>query len=228
MKKEIWKPIFDGLYAVSNIGRVKRLILYNNSKKDGILSQAETLGAPIVSLNAKRKQITRSVSRLVAEAFLGPKPINSIIKYRDDNPKNCNLENIFYYSHEETLQKRRQYTRKWGKQNRLKRNSYHCKRRKLAPWIHLLVDIKTRCNNPKNKKFYRYGGRGIKCLLTSEEIKSLWFRDRAYELIMPSIDRLENDGNYEFSNCRFIERSENSLKMWREKRERARKAALGN
>ncbi len=44
------------------------------------------------------------------------------------------------------------------------------------------------------------------------EIKELWFRDKAYEMKQPSIDRIDNDDNYIFNNCEFIEKDENSIK----------------
>jgi hypothetical protein len=40
----------------------------------------------------------------------------------------------------------------------------------------------------------------------------LWFRDKAYLLKEPSIDRINNDGDYCFKNCQFIEKPENSIK----------------
>jgi hypothetical protein len=89
---------------------------------------------------------------------------------------------------------------------------YKSKNYKRLPWKNSLHNIKTRCNNP-NFKFYKYyGGRGIKCLITEEELKELWFRDKAYLMQKPSIDRIDNDGNYIFDNCRFIELSKNSTK----------------
>src|SRR5215831_19083715 len=36
---------------------------------------------------------------------------------------------------------------------------------KLRPFYYWLQHIKSRCNNPKNKGYWRYGGRGIKCLI---------------------------------------------------------------
>lgn len=81
---------------------------------------------------------------------------------------------------------------------------------KKYPWKRTLSIIKQRCNNSKNAKYHRYGQRGIKCLITEEELKLLWFRDKAYEMQRPSIDRIDNDGHYELNNCRFIEQSENT------------------
>lgn len=78
------------------------------------------------------------------------------------------------------------------------------------PWIICYCKIQQRCHNPKDTSYKNYGKKGIKNLFTSsEEIKFLWFRDKAYLMQRPSIDRINNDGNYELSNCRFIELKEN-------------------
>ncbi|MCK9543586.1 MAG: hypothetical protein M0R03_16330 [Novosphingobium sp.] len=84
--------------------------------------------------------------------------------------------------------------------------------RQKYPWRRTLDSIKQRCNNSNNKRYKYYGGRGIKCLITAKELKKLWNRDKAYLMDKPSIDREENDGHYEYSNCRFIEKGENSAK----------------
>lgn len=86
------------------------------------------------------------------------------------------------------------------------------KRNKNFPWFNLFTRIKQRCNNPNATKYYLYGGKGVKCLITAEELKDLWFRDKAYNMKRPSIDRIDSDGNYEYNNCRFIELSENSAR----------------
>ncbi len=84
-------------------------------------------------------------------------------------------------------------------------NLYKKKFNKKYPWKSIFKGIKFRCTNKKSKDYKNYGLRGIKCLITEEELKKLWFRDKAYLLNKPSIDRKENDENYIFSNCRFIE-----------------------
>ena len=75
-----------------------------------------------------------------------------------------------------------------------------------------LSNIKARCLNPKNAAYKLYGGRGIRCFFTVGDIKFLWKRNRADLLKSPSIDRKDNDGNYELENCEFIERGENARK----------------
>lgn len=78
------------------------------------------------------------------------------------------------------------------------------------PWANCLFAARNRCNNPKNSHYKYYGARGIKCFLNLEEIKNLWIRDNAKNMVCPTIDRIDNDGDYILDNCRFIERSENS------------------
>lgn len=68
--------------------------------------------------------------------------------------------------------------------------------------------IYKRCHNDKSKFYYRYGGRGI----TSPDSVS-----KIYEMLLSvegyfdgaEIDRINNDGNYEFGNLRWVTRTEN-------------------
>jgi hypothetical protein len=87
----------------------------------------------------------------------------------------------------------------------------------VTPWASRYYGIIYRCNNPKSSGFKYYGKKGIKCLITSEEIKILWERDNASSMKKPSIDRIDNKGNYEFKNCRFIESQANLLKSQEKK-----------
>jgi len=84
---------------------------------------------------------------------------------------------------------------------------------KKYPWRKTFYLINDRCTNKKYPKWHRYGGRGIKNLITIEELKELWFRDKAYLMKKPSIDREDNDGDYVFENCRYMELGKNSLRM---------------
>lgn len=104
----------------------------------------------------------------------------------------------------------------WMKNNKKFRKEYAKNYRinyhKNYPWIRSLRSAQTRCNNPKNKRFENYGGRGITFNLTDKEGQFLWFRDKAWKLKKPSLDRINNDGNYCLENCRFIEFSKNATK----------------
>ncbi len=80
------------------------------------------------------------------------------------------------------------------------------------PWYNSYRASKERCNSSNHIQYKDYGGRGIKNYLTLEQVKKLWFRDKAYNMKKPSIDRKDNDGNYEYGNCQFIELKINSAK----------------
>ena len=102
------------------------------------------------------------------------------------------------------------YDKAWSQNNKKVMAAHRKRWINKNPWVKHYVDAGTRCNNPHYKYYHLYGERGIKRMITSEEVKKLWFRDEAYDLIKPSLDRINSDDHYRFGNCRFIEFAENS------------------
>lgn len=82
------------------------------------------------------------------------------------------------------------------------------------PWAKYINYILWRCSD-KTRKYYK---KGIKCYLTVKDLENLWFRDEAYLMLKPSIDRINVDKGYTFDNCRFIELKENQKRNWIKKR----------
>ena len=83
------------------------------------------------------------------------------------------------------------------------------KRRDATPWSCAYRGAQQRCTNPKAKGYHNYGGKGILFKMTITDFEHLWFRDNAFMMDRPSIDRKNSDKDYELSNCRFIELTEN-------------------
>lgn len=102
--------------------------------------------------------------------------------------------------------------REYNEEHKVEKKEYNNRFRKNRPWHKSYQCAKQRCNNPNAENYEYYGGKGIKFLMTEEEVKQLWIRDKAHNLEWASIDREDNDGNYIFENCRFIEFSENAAK----------------
>lgn len=67
-----------------------------------------------------------------------------------------------------------------------------------------------RCLKRNHIAWRYYGGRGIKVRMSFYDLITLWYRDKGYLFQFPSIDRKNNDGHYEYKNCRFISLQENS------------------
>lgn len=67
-------------------------------------------------------------------------------------------------------------------------------------WSHM----RGRCNNPTDSKYARYGGRGIKTCVAWDNFEQ-FLKDMGKCPAGLSIDRVNNDGDYEPSNCRWAD-----------------------
>ena len=101
--------------------------------------------------------------------------------------------------------------RKIGKANK-KHGDAHPKTRLYGIWR----AMKRRCYNLQDKRFHRYGGRGIKICpewLNDYPVFKKWALANNYKPGL-SIDRIDNDGDYCPNNCQWITMRENARKNY--------------
>jgi len=78
---------------------------------------------------------------------------------------------------------------------------------------YVYYDMIKRCHKPEDKHYYRYGARGITvCAEWRKDCKVFykWAKDNGYKAGL-QLDRIDNNGNYEPNNCRWVSARENSL-----------------
>lgn len=104
--EEIWKDIkdYEGLYQVSNLGRVKSLKTYKYTKKTNsckeilririLRSALEKSGYKIVVLTKNKIRTTKKVHRLVAETFISNPNNYKCVNHIDGNKLNNSVNNL--------------------------------------------------------------------------------------------------------------------------------------
>ena len=99
---EIWKDIigYEGLYQVSNLGRVKSLVRYNkfNKRNEDVVLKQNPYGPKLqyrqVQLSKDGNRKNHKIHRLVAQAFI-PNPNNlPYVCHIDDDTTNNSLQNL--------------------------------------------------------------------------------------------------------------------------------------
>lgn len=80
-------------------------------------------------------------------------------------------------------------------------------------WDHMIQ----RCTNPNNDGYGDYGGRGIRVCNQWLDFRN-FLRDMGKRPLGKSLDRINNDGNYDPSNCRWATQSEQNYNRRRSKR----------
>ena len=108
IKNEIWKEIegYNGVYFVSNIGRVKsanrRIKVYNRGgytqmhffKATMLKPRPNPNGYLYVNLFKDGISETAYIHRLVTKAFIGPIPSGMQVNHKDKNKRNNCVENL--------------------------------------------------------------------------------------------------------------------------------------
>lgn len=94
--RESWKPVvgYEGLYEVSNLGRIRRVkIIEPTKKKHGYMQVS------LIDRNGVQKSFR--VHRIVATAFI-PNPENKPqVNHKDENPENNRASNLEWATAEE-------------------------------------------------------------------------------------------------------------------------------
>lgn len=109
MKYEIWRdiPNYEGLYQVSDLGRIKSLPKKRSGKFDNselILKSINKDGYIVVNLWKNKKKKTLRVHRLVAKSFI-PNPKNlKIINHIDGNRSNNSVNNLEWCTYSRNTQ----------------------------------------------------------------------------------------------------------------------------
>lgn len=100
--EEVWKDIagYEGLYQVSNLGRVKSLKKFNvnTGEYEGRVKLLKATynrrGYPVVTLIDRTIRKGKTIHRLVAQAFIENPHNLPQVNHKDENKKNNNASNL--------------------------------------------------------------------------------------------------------------------------------------
>lgn len=180
--------VYHGAYVKGGRYKTCGCIKYDKNKDCDILKTKYHRLKPI-----KRVKNIRRGRAFLCRCDCGNQKIISLAELKRGTTKSCGCWNSEVQSSFMI-----DYSTKHGKSN--------------TPEYSIWKGMKERCNNPKNKSYHNYGGRGIKVFDRWLDSFENFINDMGER---PSknhqLDRINNDGNYEPSNCKWSTRSENTI-----------------
>ena len=135
--QEIWKDIvgYEGLYQVSNLGRVKSLGNTKARKEKILLGVSISDNYLQIGLNKNGERKRYVIHRLVAEAFI-PNPLNKPqVNHINGNKKDNRVENLEWWTQCENIRHS---------------NKKHLRGRYVRKIDRIIDYIETKRNNAKN------------------------------------------------------------------------------
>ena len=108
--RSVVEPGYEGLYEVSSLGRVRSMPREIKATNRVLRYPARLLKQnldsrcyPQVVLCRETRRKTKSVHRLMAEAFLGPAPEGHYVLHKNGIPHDCRLVNLRYGTQSENV-----------------------------------------------------------------------------------------------------------------------------
>ena len=100
---EVWKDVqgYEGLYKVSNLGKVKRL--FKSGKENVLSGRADKDGYIEVILSKNQKKKTCRLHRLVALAFIPNPNGKKEVNHKDKNKQNNSVDNLEWVTTAENI-----------------------------------------------------------------------------------------------------------------------------
>lgn len=103
--KEVWKPIkgYEGLYEISNFGRVKSYIKHNGTNQRILRPRRVKDGYLMVALYKDTKCKNFQIHQLVAQTFISrPKDMYEVNHKDLDKTNNC-INNLEWINHRDNV-----------------------------------------------------------------------------------------------------------------------------
>ena len=114
---EIWKPVigYEKFFEISNLGQLKRIHFGKGVKGQFPKGYVTKFGYHRYSFHTNKIHESKSTQKLVAEAFIGPRPKGKEINHKDGNKLNNYVDNLEYVTPKENVQHAiRVLKRTWG------------------------------------------------------------------------------------------------------------------
>lgn len=107
LQNEEWRPVvgYEGVYSVSNLGRVRRDIDGTGNTKAGriLCPRLDEYGYAYLFLALNGKRNRHTVHKLVTAAFIGERPPEMQVNHKDAVKTNNRLSNLEYCTCEENI-----------------------------------------------------------------------------------------------------------------------------